>query len=277
VPDLYCHPLAQGWVAELLSAWQTVAHIRECLVPPAEAPRPLLWAAPEHLELRLQQGREAGAWIRVDEVRRRAGQASELLKACGLRSAAGLPAVCDAPGQDASGQGQTRPRVLDAMGGWGLDALLLAAAGALVTSVERQPLLHLLQLDLVRRAQARQVEPVLGDGFDYLVPAHGFDVIYLDPMFPTRNKRALPGKHMQYLTALLTETTLGNALERPLERWVEHAVQSARLRVVVKRRLHDRPIVAPDWQIRGRSIRYDVFRGRALSAQAAPPGESRDR
>jgi len=277
VPVLYSHPLALGWVTEMLSGRHTIAHVHECLAPPEAVPRPLLWAGAEHLELRLQQGRESGAWIRIDEIRRRAGQASELLKACGLRSLATPPAVREAPAQHPGGEGPAQPRVLDAMGGWGLDGLLLAAAGARVTLVERQALMHLLQLDLVRRAHALRVEPVLGDGFDYLVPAHGFDVIYLDPMFPTRNKRALPGKHMQYLAALLAGSALGNAVERPLERWVEKAVQSARQRVVVKRRLHDLPIAAPDWQIRGRSIRYDVFRGTAFSAPAGPPGESRDR
>jgi hypothetical protein len=272
VPVLYCHPVALPWVTAMLSTSRMTVDVRQCLAPPAQASGPLLWASAGHLELRLQQGREAGAWIRVDEVLRRAGQSSELLKACGLRS----PALPESR-KSAARAALTRPRILDAMGGWGLDGLLLAAAGAHVTLVEREPLLHLLELDLVRRAEARDIEPQLGDGFDLLVPARDFDVIYLDPMFPTRNKRALPGKSMQYLAALLTGSSGGSGVERSLDRWIAQAVPAARQRVVMKRRLHDPLVATPDWQIRGRTIRYDVFRGRAVSARVEQRDESRRR
>ena len=37
----------------------------------------------------------------------------------------------------------------------------------------------------------------------------------------------------------------------------------ARARVVLKRRLKDPIELTPDWSLRGRSVRYDVFRGAA--------------
>ncbi len=56
-------------------------------------------------------------------------------------------------------------------------------------------------------------------------------------------------------------------------------------RVVVKRRRHDAAIARPDWQILGRSVRFDVYRGsrgrrrleptvRAARARATPPIET---
>ena len=45
------------------------------------------------------------------------------------------------------------------------------------------------------------------------------------------------------------------------------SIPLSRRRVVVKRRRHDAPIGKPDWQILGRSVRFDVYRGTA-SAEA---------
>ena len=84
-----------------------------------------------------------------------------------------------------------------------------------------------------------------------------YDVIYFDPMFPPRRKSALPGKRMQYLGELLGE---GEAFDTGL---IPKALQRARSRVVLKRRLKDPVTLRPDWTLRGRSIRYDVYRGLA--------------
>lgn len=251
---IYFHPDARAWVMR----WAGRMRLEACMAPPEGAPLPLLWAAADHLELRVRRVGENGAWVDERELRRRIRQAPELVRACAIR-----------PGM----------RALDAMAGWGLDGLVLAAAGARVTLVERQPLLQALQEDLIRRAGAAGVESLLGDGFALLDDPQGFDVVYLDPMFPARGKQALPGKRMQYLAALIDEggSPLAGSADRPLGEWIERAIAVARHRVVVKRRLHDAPGLRPDWQIRGRSIRYDVYRGRGVSVPEAPPDESPDR
>jgi len=236
---LFHHPAARDWVVR----WSARFELIECLQPP-QYDGALLWATDDHLELRFGGERGPGAWVTEAEVRRRVRQAPELLRACGVR-----------PGD----------RVLDAMAGWGLDGLVLAGAGAQVAMVEREPLLQVLQEDLIRRLEPCDVESALGDGFLRLQDSCGYDVIYLDPMFPERGKRALPGKRLQYLARLVGAAEQ----ERPLAEWIEQATDYARQRVVVKRRLHDPALAAPDWQIRGRSIRYDVYRGRrALSVRA---------
>ncbi len=250
---IYHHPDARSW----LSLWAADFELIESAEPPVHLQAPALWACADHLELLLGGGRAAGAraagaWVKATEVRRRAQQAPELLRACAV-----------APGT----------RVLDAMAGWGLDGLVLAAAGACVTMIEREPMMQALQRDLIRRLDARSVVSRLGDGFCYLDAGRAFDVIYLDPMFPERKKRALPGKRMQFLTVLASQA----GVDRPIADWLAAAIPAARHRVVVKRRLHDDAGLAPDWQIRGRSIRYDVYRGRALSAPEERRIESQDR
>ena len=192
-----------------------------------------LWAGQDHLELR-RQGERGGAWVRDAELSRRITQGGELGRACGAGS--GL-------------------EVLDVFGGWGVDGLVLAARGCRVTMVERHPAISALQEDLVRRSRLPSVRCVFGDGFTAISAGPAVDVVYLDPMFPQRGKGALPGKRMQYLAELCAPDP------RPLADWLDAARRQARRRVVLKRRRHDPLIAAPDWQIVGRTVRYDVYRG----------------
>jgi 16S rRNA (guanine1516-N2)-methyltransferase len=230
VTHLFHHPDAWS-VAE---PWREHFRLVECIRPPADQTGFYLWAVNDQLELRRGSDDRTGTWISLAELTRRAAQGSELLRACG---AAG-----------------DRPRVLDAMAGWGIDGLVLAGRGCRVTMIERHPALAALLQDLARRS-ALAVECRWGDGFAALAEAPGYDVVYLDPMFPERGKGALPGKRMQWL-AELTEPDA-----RPLVQWLDAAVANVRGRVVLKRRRKDPVVAPPDWQIVGRTVRYDVYRG----------------
>lgn len=160
----------------------------------------------------------------------------------------------------------TRRSVIDATAGLGGDALLLATAGFAVTMVERSPVIAALLTNALSRA-AESHDPVLrrtvssmqlhvGDAAEWL-KRHESDVVYLDPMFPPRRKSARVRKEMFLLGKLLAVGDGGEALLEP-------ALQAADNRVVVKR-----PRLAPclsgmqpDWQLSGRSSRFDVYSGR---------------
>lgn len=229
---LYCHPLAQPWALSL------TAGSMELALSAPDATRPFLWAAPDHLELHAADPRLGGVWVEATELRRRAADGSTLKRACG--------ALADAS-------------VLDPMAGWGVDALLLAAAGARVVAVEQEPALHALGRDLARRTGISGVEFHCGDGRRALATAERFDLVYLDPMFPAHGKTALPGKRMQVTRALPGAET--DMSEEELLCWIEAGRAAARRRVVLKRRLKDPVVGSPHWQIKGRSVRYDVYRG----------------
>jgi hypothetical protein len=152
----------------------------------------------------------------------------------------------------------TQISILDGTAGLGLDGIALASAGGRVTLVEREPVLWALLANLLDRLDLHDVplhlndvETLLGD-----LEAPEWDVIYLDPMFPVRNKKALPAKRMQYLAAVLEG---GEPFDPAL---IDQARRYARSRVVLKRRLKDPAYGAPSWQIRGRSVRYDVYQAR---------------
>lgn len=152
--------------------------------------------------------------------------------------------------------------ILDACAGFGSDGLLLAQLGAKVRLVEREPLIWVLLHE--RSQHIPGADAVCGDAleqFDPLFPDSRFwDVILLDPMFPPSNKRALPNLGLQYLRELTKSHSQPDA---ELSQLLSLAKTCCRGRVVVKRRLKDEMIEPADFQIKGKSVRFDVYRGLA--------------
>lgn len=155
--------------------------------------------------------------------------------------------------------------VLDATGGLGRDSFVLADLGARVTLCERHPVIAaMLESGLERAAAsaddwlgavAARMRLFAGDARE--APAGWIaaaDVIYLDPMFPGRDKRAAVKKEMALFQFLLREAA---ADDDELLRW---ALASEVSRVVIKRPLRAAPLAGkqPSHSIRGKAVRYDV-------------------
>ncbi len=136
--------------------------------------------------------------------------------------------------------------VLDATAGWGTDGLTLQGLGVLVQMVERNPAVWAL---LTQRASSA----VLGDGFEW-IGSRRWPVIYLDPMFAPRGRKGLAKQPLQMLSLLADQDGPDVA------DWVAHARAWADQRVVLKQRLKAPLVGRPDWQIKGRSVRFDVYR-----------------
>ena len=147
-----------------------------------------------------------------------------------------------------------RPAVADLMAGWGTDGLSLALRGCTVTLVERAPIVWAMLDEFVTRLDLPAT--VVCETAEQWCENHpkAVDVAYLDPMFPVRRKTALPGKEMQYLRDLAWRG------ETPLSRQIHLARRAARDRVVVKRRARDASASVPSWRLRGRRVRFDVYR-----------------
>ncbi len=178
--------------------------------------------------------------LEASAVGRRVGSSTELHRAC------------------LGGNAGDRVQVLDLFAGWGMDAFSLAAAGARVTCVEQQPAMVALLRDAMRRVHAdisQQVKIVHGDALGFLgaLRSGELDVIYLDPMFPSRNKGALPSQRLQWLAQL----TAGDLVA--IDTLIEIALSKAKKQVVLKRRRKDPIIGVPGRQISGSSVRYDVY------------------
>lgn len=163
-------------------------------------------------------------------------------------------------------KGDSVPTVLDVTAGLGRDAFVLACLGCTVHLVERSPIIAALLRDgLARAVRDPEIGPLVAtrlhltvaDGRHYLrqlVDERRPDVVYLDPMYPQRQKSALVKKEMRLLRQLT-----GDDLDAPA--LLAAALQCARRRVVVKRpRLA--PLLAeppPAVQITAPNTRFDVY------------------
>jgi len=161
-----------------------------------------------------------------------------------------------------------RPRVLDCTAGLGRDALLLSAIKCEVTAIERHPLLFLALDDALRRCRAQQPSRLVdacqalqlhhGDAQDWLRNSNNnsYDVIYLDPMFPSRVKSAKVKREAQIL-----QHYCHDAQQDDCDRLLEIALDKKFKRVCVKRALHSPYLndIKPDQQYKGKSTRFDVY------------------
>lgn len=160
---------------------------------------------------------------------------------------------------------QAHPKIIDATAGLGQDSLILAALGFEITLLERsEPLYRLLQNAIQRAKQDTEMAPIAGrltliqtdarEWLSQLEDEQKPDVIYLDPMFPERKKSAQVKREMQILQSLLGK-------EEGSDDLLKMAITCALSRVVVKRpRLAPYlAALAPSFQIRGKTSRFDIY------------------
>ncbi|WP_105167460.1 class I SAM-dependent methyltransferase [Pseudoalteromonas sp. T1lg23B] len=156
------------------------------------------------------------------------------------------------------------PHVLDATAGLGRDAFVLAALGCKVTLHERHPVVAALLYDGLQRAyqdveignwMQQNMQMEFGSSHDLLTSTQlQPDVVYLDPMFPHREKSALVKKEMRVFQDLV-------GADDDADNLLEFAYQLATKRVVVKRPdyapfLNDK---TPSMQIKTKKNRFDVY------------------
>jgi len=167
--------------------------------------------------------------------------------------------------------------VLDATAGLGQDAFVLASLGCRVSLFERNPVIHALLADgLARAALNTECAPIVarmtlhsGSSIGWLdrvaasceegAEETAADVVYLDPMFPHREKSALVKKEMQVFRTIVGDDDDSGEL-------LAAALSAARYRVVVKRPRKAPAINGPEpgTRIEGKSSRYDIYPVRAL-------------
>lgn len=155
-----------------------------------------------------------------------------------------------------------KPSVLDLTAGLGRDAFLLASLGCKVQMVERNPIMHALLQDGLKRLKVDQpfieLSLLLNDSQSLLPSDINADdtphVIYIDPMHPHREKSALVKKEMRILRELV-----GEDLDKEI--LIAHAFSLGIKKVVVK--WPSKVILPidrkPTGSIKGKSTRFDIF------------------
>lgn len=159
-----------------------------------------------------------------------------------------------------------QPHVIDATAGLAKDAFVLATLGCTITLIERTTPIYLLLNDALERVQQSNDEHVKQiisrmtlvhhNSQHYLQHLALTDypaVIYLDPMFPSREKSAKVKKDMQFFQTLVGKDSDAKQL-------LHTARSKAQKRIVVKRPRHaDYLADKPSFQITGKSTRYDIY------------------
>ena len=166
-------------------------------------------------------------------------------------------------------KGAQSPTAIDCTAGLGQDSFLLAAAGFTVRMFERDETIAALLEDGLMRAGnnpmissvAKRMSLDRSDSLQYLESLaqsseQAPDVIYLDPMFPARQKSAAVKKKFQLL----------HVLEKPCEEAEEDALIRAAFaagsrKVVIKRPVKGGHLagIKPSYSITGKAVRYDVL------------------
>lgn len=160
------------------------------------------------------------------------------------------------------------PRIIDATAGLGRDSFILATLGFEITMLERCPVLFALLRDALFRAQANvHIAPIVqrlhlvhANAITWLTQQETHPhVIYLDPMFPTRQKSASVKKELVILQDLLEKDSDSDQL-------LTVALSCAAHRVVIKR-----PRLAayvneqkPNFSFTGKHSRFDIYLSRQL-------------
>ena len=158
------------------------------------------------------------------------------------------------------------PEVMDCTAGLGRDAFVLASLGCKVRMVERSPVVAELLADGLRRASGDSEVSAIVERMSfeqntaldalrsYIKNEQQIDVVYLDPMFPSREKSALVKKEMRLFHALVGQDLDADVLLEP-------ALNVARYRVVVKRprRAPDLNNQAPGYRLEGKANRFDIY------------------
>jgi 16S rRNA (guanine1516-N2)-methyltransferase len=150
-------------------------------------------------------------------------------------------------------------RVVDATAGWGRDSALLVRSGADVLMLERQAMMVALLSDGLRRYVRSESDGLLSlchmDAKQYLQSLEKGDypdVIYMDPMHPSRQKSALVKKEMQVL-----QNAFGS--DEDVSELLHLAMIKTRGRVVVKWPQRLTPVLKPHASIEGKTVRFDIY------------------
>lgn len=156
------------------------------------------------------------------------------------------------------------PDVVDATAGLGRDAFVLAALGCRVRMLERHPVVAALLEDGLQRGYAdSEIGGWLRERLTLLYVASqqalsditpAPDVVYLDPMYPHRQKSAMVKKEMRVFQSLVGADEDADALLEPARRL-------AKKRIVVKRPDYAPPLagVVTQSAVVTKSHRFDIY------------------
>jgi 16S rRNA (guanine1516-N2)-methyltransferase len=157
-----------------------------------------------------------------------------------------------------------RPNIVDATAGLGRDAFVLVTMGCRVHMIERSKVIAKLLEDGLRRAEQDEkigtmikenLSLTYGDSQQELLHTpFEPEVIYLDPMFPHKEKSALVKKEMRMLQDVVGQ-------DEDADEVLKLSLTIATTRVVVKRPAYANFLadIKPQTSIKTKKHRFDIY------------------
>ena len=143
-------------------------------------------------------------------------------------------------------------RILDLTLGWGRDAFILSHLGARVFGIECHPAVAAMVSHALGTSDLFEIRH--GDAascLEAVVKDFKPTVIYMDPMFSEKKKKALVQKKMQVLQAI-------NDAPQSCLPLLERSIETG-IKVVIKQPLHGETLPKPSREVRLKSMRFLVF------------------
>lgn len=156
------------------------------------------------------------------------------------------------------------PNIVDATAGWGRDAFVLATLGCRVHMIERSEMIANLLEDGLRRAkQDQKIGSMIKDHLslscgdsqkELLHTPFQPEIIFLDPMFPHKEKSALVKKEMRVLQDVVGP-------DEDADKLLTFALTIATNRVIVKRPSYADYLaeLKPHSSIKSKKHRFDIY------------------
>ncbi|MXZ80591.1 MAG: hypothetical protein F4Z15_04330 [Gammaproteobacteria bacterium] len=151
--------------------------------------------------------------------------------------------------------------VIDMTGGWCVDASRIAVSGCSTIAFECNPLVYVLCRHAIGRCRIpaihKRLTLRLGDSAQMMRAEHiDADVVYMDPMYPPRQRDAASPKGI----ALLREIVDNGGVDLSSGAMLDAAMSRAGRRIVVKRP-HHAPAIREGkvGEIRSKQVRYDIY------------------
>ena len=162
----------------------------------------------------------------------------------------------------AIGKSAEQLTIFDATAGQLNDSMIFLSLGHKVVAVEQSKILYTLVRDAIRRVGnsveiLKNLTFIHGDSLEiFKKDKNKFDIVYLDPMYPTLKKSVKRSGSLECIKEILTFEQLMSNDDNLIQRFLNQKYQ----KIIVKR-----PLKSPEkysninYQIKGKTIRYDIF------------------
>ena len=160
----------------------------------------------------------------------------------------------------ALGKHEAPLNILDCTAGMLQDSLLFLSLGHKVTAVEQSKILFHLLSDAINRSNDQKIFKALtlinANACSYISKGQKFDVIYFDPMYPTRKKSALGSGQLEYLARILAIESIENDSTQDFEFLSSLPIK----KMIVKRPIKAEPFSKKiNYQVLGKTTRFDIY------------------